>query len=301
MNTRKATTIFLISIQALIIGFTNIASKQAAIEIDPFVISFFRYAIGVLTLGTILLVRRSKLHFDWSDFKALFFLMFFGVFCNQILFAQALRYTIPSHPPLIYALTPIVIILIDIIRKAEASSRQIIIAALLSFIGVGIVLGKNILIFNASILLGDGLIFLAMICWSIYTAFSKPFVHKYGALELIFILICGAALLYAPWGIYRLVQADLHVVTWKGWISIVYLGIFTSGLGYLTYFAILKRIKPSQTGLIISTHPPVTIVLSVAFGFEALQWNVIAGSLLIIFALWIAQKKLLQKLRLPEQ
>ncbi|MDZ7822205.1 MAG: EamA family transporter [Candidatus Marinimicrobia bacterium] len=81
------------------------------------------------------------------------------------------------------------------------------------------------------------------------------------------------------------------MISWKGWISLAFLGVFSSGLSYLNYFAILKRINPSQTGLIISTHPPTTIVLSVLFGFELLQWNVVAGSILIIFALWIAAEK----------
>ncbi|MFO7841916.1 MAG: DMT family transporter [Fidelibacterota bacterium] len=300
MDNNKAFTLLLILFQALIVAFTNIAGKQAAMEIDAFVISFFRYVIGMLALGTIVIIRRTRIRVEWSDLKGLFFLMFFGMFCNQILFAQSLRFTVPSHPPLIYSLTPIIIIFIDIMRKGEKATREIIYASVLSFIGVGIVLGKNIFIFNSSVLLGDGLVFIAMLCWSLYTAFGKPYVHKYGPLQLALILIIGAVILYSPWGIYRLTQADLQLLTWKGWSSIVFLGIFSSGLSYLNYFAILKRIKPSQTGLIISTHPPATIVLSVILGFEVLQWNVVGGSILIIIALWIAQKKPLRDIKTPE-
>ena len=300
MDKKRAFTLLLIFFQALIVGFTNIAGKQAAMEIDAFVISFFRYVIGMMALGSIVLLRRTRIRIDWSDLKALFFLMFFGMFCNQILFAQSLRFTVPSHPPMIYALTPIIIIFIDILRKAEKASNPIIFASVLSFIGVGIVLGKNILVFNSDILLGDALVFAAMLCWSLYTAFSKPFVHKYGPLQLALLLIIGAVILYAPWGVHRLSQADLGTVTWKGWISIAFLGVFSSGMSYLNYFAILKRIKPSQTGLIISTHPPATIVLSVLFGFETLQWNLVGGSIIIIFALWIAQRRSLRKIKTPE-
>ena len=300
MSKTRFITIVLIINQAILIAFTNIASKQAAMELDAFVISFFRYVIGVLALGTIILIRRSKIKIDWSDWKKLIFLMFMGMSLNQVLFAQALKFTIPSHPPMIYALTPIVIILIDIVRKRKLASKQIIFASILSFIGVGIVLGKNILIFNSSVLLGDGLVFLAMLCWSMYTAFGKPMVHKYGSLELLFILLTGAAILYMPWGIHRLIQADLTVITIKGWVSIGYLGIFSSGMAYLNYFAILKRIEPTQTGLIISTHPPATIILSILFGYEVFQWNVVAGTLLIIISLWIAQKKMKETVPVPE-
>ena len=300
MSQSRLITILLIINQAVLIAFTNIASKQAAIELDAFVISFFRYVIGVFALGMIILVRGSKVRIDWSDWKTLIFLMFMGMSLNQILFAQALKHTVPSHPPMIYALTPIVIILIDIIRGRKLASKHIIFASILSFIGVGIVLGKNILIYNSSILLGDGLVFLAMLCWSLYTAFGKPMVHKYGSLELLFILLTGAAILYMPWGIHRLLQADLAVVSIKGWVSIVYLGIFSSGMAYLNYFAILKRIEPTQTGLIISTHPPATIILSILFGYEVFQWNVIAGTVLIIIALWIAQKKMKETVPVPE-
>ncbi|MDZ7822204.1 MAG: DMT family transporter [Candidatus Marinimicrobia bacterium] len=198
VNKDKLFTLLLIVFQALIVGFTNIAGKQAAMEVDAFVISFFRYVIGMLALGSIVLLRKIRIRIEWSDVKMLFFLMFFGMFCNQILFAQSLRFTVPSHPPLIYSLTPIVIIFIDILRKAEKATREIIFASVLSFIGVGIVLGKNIFIFNASILLGDGLVFIAMLCWSLYTAFSKPFVHKYGPLQLALILVIGAVILTRP-------------------------------------------------------------------------------------------------------
>lgn len=291
MSKTKLFTYLLIVNQAVLIAFTNIAAKQAAMEVDPFVISFFRYVIGVAALGTIVLIKGSKIKIDWADLKTLLFLMFTGMFFNQILFAQALAYTVPSHPPMIYALTPIVIIFIDIIRHKKVASKQIILASLLSFIGVGIVLGKNIMVFNSSILLGDTLIFLAMICWSFYTAFGKKMVHKYGPLELILILLTGAMLLYMPWGIHRTIQADLSLITLRGWLSIVYLGVFSSGMAYLNYFMILKRIDPAQTGLIITLHPPATILLSILFGYEYFQWQLIAGSILIILALWISQKK----------
>ena len=293
-------TIVLIINQAILIAFTNIASKQAAMEIDPFVITFFRYVIGVSALGIIVLFRGSRVSIDWDDWKHLLFLMFMGMFLNQILFAQALKHTIPSHPPMVYALTPIVIIFIDIIRKKKNASRQIVFASILSLIGVGIVLGKNILIFNSSILLGDGLVFLAMLCWSLYTAFGKPMVIKYGSLELVLILLTGAMIIYFPWGLHRLLQADLAVISWKGWISVFYLGIFSSGMAYLNYFAILKRIEPTQTGLIISTHPPATILLSVLLGYEVFQWNVVAGTLLIVIALWIAQRRIKVPISVPE-
>ncbi|MDD3715513.1 MAG: DMT family transporter [Candidatus Marinimicrobia bacterium] len=300
MDKHKAFTLLLIVFQALIVGLTNIAAKQAALEIDPFVISFFRYLLGTAALGLIVLLRKIPLRIDLADFKMLFLLMLLGQLFNQVLFAQALRYTVPSHPPMIYALTPIVIIFIDIARKAESASRRIMAASLLSLTGVAVVLGNSIWVFNRDVLLGDTLVFLAMICWSFYTAFSKPYVHKYGSLQLALILIIMASIVYAPWGIYRFVQADLQPVTWKAWLSIAFLGIFSSGMSYLNYFAILRRIDPSRTGLIISTHPPATIFFSVLLGFEALRWNLIAGSILIIFALGIARKKSLSKIRTPE-
>ncbi|MFA6618062.1 MAG: DMT family transporter [Candidatus Neomarinimicrobiota bacterium] len=287
----KFFTYFLIIYQAVLIAFTNITAKQAAMEVDPFVITFFRYIIGVSVLGSIVLIRGSKIKIDWADLKTLLFLMFTGMFFNQILFAQALAFTVPSHPPMIYALTPIVIIFIDIIRHKKMASKQIILASLLSLIGVGIVLGKNIMVFNSSILLGDMLIFLAMLCWSFYTSFGKKMVHKYGALELILILLIGATILYAPWGIHRTIQADLSLISSKGWLSILYLGVFSSGLSYLNYFMILKRIEATQTGLIIALHPPATLILSILLGYEFFEWHIVAGTALIILALWISQTK----------
>lgn len=60
------------------------------------------------------------------------------------------------------------------------------------------------------------------------------------------------------------------------------------------------EIDPLRTGLIILTHPPATIFFSVILGFEILKWNLIADSIFIIIALWIAQRKSLNKIRSPE-
>lgn len=292
MFTKRSISVYpLIILQALLIGFTNIAGKYGASNIDPYVISFLRYIIGTVTLYIILRISGKKLKIDWKDFRILFVLMFFGMLINQVLFAQALKFTVPSHPSLIYATTPVWVMLIAVLRKTEKINTRIITASFISILGVVIVLGKSLLVFNQDILLGDALILIATLCWSIYTAFSKEMVHKYGPLQLTFILLLGASIIYFPWGLSRFLQIDLAAVSIKTWASIAYMGIFTSGFAYINYFAIIKMIDPSRTGLIISLHPPTTIVLSILFGYEVFQWNIALGTCLILAALWFANHR----------
>ncbi len=51
------------------------------------------------------------------------------------------------------------------------------------------------------------------------------------------------------------------------WLSIVYIGIFASGLAYFLWYWLLERIRPSQVAIVACTQPPLTALLAwIIFG-----------------------------------
>jgi drug/metabolite transporter (DMT)-like permease len=68
----------------------------------------------------------------------------------------------------------------------------------------------------------------------------------------------------------------------EGWFSIVWLGIFGSGLAYLAYFRLLSRWGATRTSLVADLLPVVGIVLGYLVLQEPIDLSLIAGTALVI-------------------
>jgi drug/metabolite transporter (DMT)-like permease len=68
----------------------------------------------------------------------------------------------------------------------------------------------------------------------------------------------------------------------EGWFSIVWLGIFGSGLAYLAYFRLLSRWGATRTSLVAYLLPVVGIVLGYLVLQEPIDLSLIAGTALVI-------------------
>jgi drug/metabolite transporter (DMT)-like permease len=90
------------------------------------------------------------------------------------------------------------------------------------------------------------------------------------------LLIVGALALIVdqPW---RSVTSDA-----RAWFSVVWLGIFGSGLAYLAYFRLLAHWGATRTSLVAYLLPVVGIVLGFLVLQEPIDATIVAGTVLII-------------------
>ncbi|HDT12345.1 MAG TPA: hypothetical protein ENO01_01665 [Candidatus Marinimicrobia bacterium] len=272
-------------------SFTTIAGKQAALEVDAFAIVYLRYILAFFILSMIIWFRNSKLKINRGDWKTLIFLMLTGILLNQNFFVMGLRYTIPSHISLIYATTSVWVMFLRWMAGKGYPDRKQIRASILTIIGVAVVIGSSLLVFNRDIFIGDIYILGATLSWASYTAFGKRMVHKYGPIQTTFIVLCGAVIVYSPVGIPRVFSVEWEQVSTLAILGIVYMGLFTSGISYVLYYYILKHLEAPHLGLMVSAQPPTTVILSIICGFEILKLNTVLGILLIGGGLLFASRK----------
>ena len=290
----KKSLLFEIFLLTILVGLTPIAGKIAVKEIDPFAIVIMRYIIAIITLRIILFASKRKIKFDRKDWKIFLGLSLSGIVLNQILFITGLKYTVPSHPPLLYSTCPIWILLYNSLKYSIKIDKKILFSALIAILGVVVVLGKNLIIYNKNILLGDGILLFAVACWTLYLILGKKIIQKYGPIETTYILLIIGFIIYSPFGIYRMTQLSFSQISIDAWIGLVYMGIFTTALAYALYYSILRHIETSKVGILISAQPPTTIFFSVLLGFEALQFNLILGTFLIVGGILLAKSKKLR-------
>jgi len=66
------------------------------------------------------------------------------------------------------------------------------------------------------------------------------------------------------------------------WVAIAWLGVLGAGVSYLIFYRLLHQIGPTRVAMVTYTIPVVGVTLGVVFLDEALTWQLIAGTILIV-------------------
>lgn len=188
----------------------------------------------------------------------------------------------------IFGLTPFITgIAAALLLREKSFTPSRILAMLLGFCGLYI-------IFQSSITLGDQAVFgiCAVLLSVCIHSISTVWVKAVGA-KLPSLVVTNGALL---------VSTPLYLVTWwvfdgelpenlpeKSLLSILYLGIFGSVLGFILYYYSLKRLQAGTMALITLITPVTALVLGSQINHEKLDVYIWAGALSVIFALLVYQ------------
>jgi drug/metabolite transporter (DMT)-like permease len=84
--------------------------------------------------------------------------------------------------------------------------------------------------------------------------------------------------------------SELQNLTWNGWLGVLFLGIFCSGLAYIFWYDAVKALPAGQTGSFLFIEPFVTVVAANLVLSEPLIRSVTAGGLIILLGVWFVNK-----------
>jgi drug/metabolite transporter (DMT)-like permease len=87
---------------------------------------------------------------------------------------------------------------------------------------------------------------------------------------------------------------EIFTVTLYGWLTILFLSIACSVLGYHIWFYVLNQVGAAVTSSFLFAEPLVTVLFAFAFFEEEISLSIILGSLLILMGVKLvtAKKKL---------
>lgn len=246
----------------LLASFTHIAGKEAVMHVSPWVVGFYRFVLGALTMWGLMRLSGRKIVLEPSDRWRFFTLAVLAVPLNQISFLVGIHYTPASHPALLYATTPAWVLMFALGLGMERLRWWKWTGIGLSMLGVLVLLWGEGLTLRSDAMGGDLILLLAVVSWSLYTTLGKPIVERYGALETTFVVMLFGALLYLPFGLFLAGTADYSAADASVWLGIVYMGVMTSGMAYFLWYWLLHRIRPSQVAVVTCAQPPTTALLA---------------------------------------
>ncbi|MGH9443546.1 MAG: EamA family transporter [Thermoanaerobaculia bacterium] len=134
--------------------------------------------------------------------------------------------------------------------------------------------------------LGAGALLLAALCWSVGSLASRRApLPKSTLLATAMEAIAGGAALWIA-GLAAGEGADLHLsaITARSAISLVYLTLFGSVVGFSAYVWLLKVTTPERVSTYAFVNPFVAVSLGVALGGEALTLRMASAAALIVGA-----------------
>ncbi|ODA39488.1 DMT family transporter [Desulfosporosinus sp. BG] len=272
-----------------------ITGKIAVGEFPPFALTFFRFLFALPLIFIILYVREPKNLFprgrQWS---ALILLGIVGTFCYHALFFTSLKYTTAINSSLIGAMNPMVTTILAAVFFSERLTLWRLLGIFLSFSGVFLFItnGDLQLISQFQFNKGDLIMLLAVCCFAVYSLLSRRYMKQYLLSPLMVtaytFLIC--VVISIPFVLWENPATYLSSATLRGWLSILYMSVFASVLGYLFQMVAIQRIGAPRTAIFINLVPIFTIIQSVTILGESITLIKLIAAAIVITGVYLATR-----------
>jgi len=270
-------------------------AKRALMEIPALPLGLLRFAGASLLLVVLLRRVRPKGQRmpprEWR--KRLLFLSLVGVPVNQGLFLTGLQLSTATHAALLYTLTPLFVLLLAQALHREFPGWRTAVGAALALGGTVSVLLQRRLDVSGGPLIGDLLLFVAVIAWTVYTVEGREVVGKLGALPTIAWTIIAGTLLYLPLGLGALLvpsyRADIAHASTAAWWGVVYLIVMTSVVAYLLWSWALAHLAAARVAVFTNLQPLATALLAQVFLGERVTAGFFAAAAVVMAGVLIAQ------------
>ena len=288
-------TYFLMVIAALVWSGAFIAGKFAVPYVSAFTLTFLRFLIASAVLYPVMkLYDRAHTKDNFKLTKKYIPLFLFngivGMVGYHVLFFTALKYTTAINSSIIGAMNPIVTTIIAAIFIRQKTPPMQIAGILLSFIGVVLTITGGNLSILASFDFNRGDMFMAaaVICWASYAVMSRVKGADVPPLALTFYSFVFCTIALVPFVIWEHPWA-LEKIPASAILSIVFMAVFSSVIGYMLQQIAIKKIGASKSSIFVNLVPVFSIILSVTILGEELMPVKIFTSLLIIAGVCICQ------------
>src|SRR6266702_1594472 len=268
-------------------GSTFLAIRVGVREVPPFLLAAMRFLIAGLVLygWTIAQGECSPSGRQWMSVSLLAILIF--VFDYGLLFWAEQR--VPSGiAAVMLATIPVFMALSEIIfLGTQTISLRLALALLIGIGGVAVLVSRSLNLGGAPIdRMGAVALIVASVSWSISSALTRKLplppskVMSSGAQMLaggVLLALTAAALgefrNFRPWTVSR-----------GAWLSLVYLIVAGSIIGFTAYVWLIHHESPTKVGTYAYVNPVVAVLVGYFLGGETLGLRTILGTLFVLIS-----------------
>jgi len=269
-------------------GLSFVATKIALQSFTPFCLIFFRF-FSASIFFTILLWRTGFPSLTGKNFKSLILLAFMQPGLYFLFETMGLQYTSATKTSLIIATIPIVVLVLSAFFLKERLRALNILGIIFSLAGVALlVFGGQQQTELSGMLLGDILIFGAVLAASAYMIMTRRLGESLTSLQITGMQIIFGAILFLPAFLWDLPKLNWQTVSNESLIALIVLTIFATIGAFLCYNYALTRIPAAQAAVCINGIPLVTACGAWMILGETLSSIQLMGGALVLVAVILA-------------
>lgn len=282
MDKNKFKLYFQVLFATIVWGGAYPFTKHTVSLISPLSLVFIRSFVGSLLL--ILFVKPNFKRFFKKDliFKLLI-MSILGVSLQQFSQSYALKYTTSTNAGFIIALTPIVIVLIELFLGATISKNKILGFLFGMFGSLVVMYSVGKLSISMPSTKGDLIFLTSSFTWALYVVLTKRWFRDYSQKEITAMTMVLAFASLIPFEFKYSLLSELNNLDFLGWISIFYLCFLSSFLGYLFWNNSVEGLGPVKSSYFIYDEPFATIISAYfILGEKILPLTFYGGVLILI-------------------
>jgi drug/metabolite transporter (DMT)-like permease len=279
----------LMSIHVLLSALTYLAAKRGVQELPPLTLLVWRLLVSAGTFALILAFLPAPRLPPRAVLARVALLGFLSGPLNQALFLIAMQNTSAAHGALIFSLTPLGVYLVELGQGRERARWTASVGIVLALAGVVVLLLGRGLHALSGLFFGDVLLLGSLVAWVFYTTEGRELVAHEGPLRTsAWSNLAGALFLLplAPWVLRPELMAKASLLA-QG--AVVYLGLGSSVLSYLIWFAALGRTDASKVAVFSNLQPVATALAAWALLGEPIGWEVVVGGALVLLGVRLTQ------------
>jgi len=260
-------------------------------DIGPMALTAFRMLFGALTAVAIGIYQKVEWPRDlrtWIIFGILgpaslaipVFLISWGEQTIDSAVASILNATVPLFT----------VFIAHFVLQDDKMTMQKVLGLLIGFAGTILLLSEDLTVGAKSSVIGQAAVILASIFYAGSAVYGRKYTqHVEGTTRGAMFLITSAIFM---WIVGPLAEKPFEFPSLPiTWIAILWLGILGSGLAVIMLWYLIHEIGPTRTSLVTYLFPVGGLILGVIFLNEHLSWQLLAGSVLIIFSLVVVNWK----------
>ena len=272
-----------------------IASMAVFGTLGPFVrnisvssseLALYRAVLAALLISVYFIVTKQRLDLKSIRKEApILLLSGVAVGINWILLFEAYKYTTVSVATLCYYFAPVIVTAVcPLLFKEKLTLRQVV-CFVMSTIGLVLLIGVTDISGGASNLKGIAFGLGAALFYAMVVLLNK-FIKGVAGIQRTILQFISAIAVLLP---YVLLTGGITLSTMDstGWVCLLVVGLFHTGVCYCLYFSSLKELPGQEASMLSYVDPLVALLVSVfILGEQILPVQILGGLMILGFTLW---------------
>ncbi len=267
-------------------GSTWLFIKLGLEDLPPFTFASLRFAVAIVALLPLLLVRRIRLPGNWSDWWLMIKtgILTFTVAYGLVFWGE--QYISSGLAALLFATFPLFgLVIAHFHLPAEKMTWTKVAGVLMGIIGIGLVFSNELAAAGTAALWGS----VGIVAAALAAAYADVLIKLRGShldtMLLTFVqMIAGSIPLVA---IAIASEGDPRTFDWTllAIFSIAYLAVVGSALAFVLLYWLIRHMEVTRTMLITLVTPLIAVLLGIVFLGEQLTWRTTFGGAAIIIGI----------------